>query len=319
VKKLSRNSKTSRLTESAFVAGILIIFALIGTLIFPFIDLIYALPAILLAKRQDYKASIMALTAAGIIATILLGVQSGMYYLILYTPMAAVMSYFIYKDKKPSITIFSGGLAFLASFIVLLFIMQLFLEVSLVDYITNMFRESMQLQENFFSNFEGMQEQFKSSEDFYESIITTAVRIIPSIVILMAAGMVTINYYVAQKIAKRLKLKIRRLGSFQNFRLPNNIVLGMVVIAVLTFLVGRLNIVNSDALTDNFIILFQLVFLIQGLAFVRFMISKYNVTKIVWAAVLLGVIFVPIFTIMLLLAGIADSIFDFRELKESNR
>jgi uncharacterized protein YybS (DUF2232 family) len=319
VKKLSRNSKTSRLTESAFVAGILIIFALIGTLIFPFIDFIYALPAILLAKRQDYKASIMALTAAGIIATILLGVQSGMYYLILYTPMAAVMSYFIYKDKKPSLTIFSGGLAFLASFIVLLFIMQLFLEVSLVDYITNMFRESMQLQENFFSNFEGMQEQLQSSEDFYENLITTAVRIIPSIVILMAAGMVTINYYVAQKIAKRLKINIRRLGSFQNFRLPNNIVLGMIVIAVLTFLVGRLNIVNSEALTDNFIILFQLVFLIQGLALVRFMISKYNVTRIVWAGVLLGVILVPIFTIMLLLAGIADSIFDFRELKESNR
>ncbi len=319
MKKLSRNSKTSRLTESALVAGILLIFAIIGTLIFPFIDFIYALPAIILAKRQDYKASIMALITAGIIATILLGVQSGMYYLILYTPMAAVMSYFIYKDKKPSVTIFFGGLAFLASFIVLLFIMQLFLEVNLVDYLTNMFRESFEMQESLFSNFEGMQEQLEANKDFYEDMINTAIRIIPSVVILTAIGMVTINYYAAQKIAKRLKLKIRKLGSFQNFRLPSNIALGIVVIMVLTFIVGRLNFVNSEALSDNFIILFQIVFFIQGLALVRFMITQYNVSNVVWAIVLLAVIFVPIFTIMLLLAGIADVIFDFRKLKESNR
>lgn len=316
---MSENNKTSRLTESAFVAGILLIFAMVGTFIFPFIDLIYALPAIILAKRHDYKASIMALITAGIIASILLGVQSGMYYLILYTPMAAVMSYFIYKDTKPSVTIFFGGLAFLASFIVLLFIMQLFLEINLVDYITNMLRESLKMQENLFSNFEGMQEQLEANQNFYEDMIDMAVKIIPSVVILTSIGMVTINYYVAQKISKRLKLKIRKLGSFKNFRLPNNIALGIVVIMILTFLVGRMNIVNSEALSDNFIILFQIVFFIQGLALVRFMISKYNVSNIVWAIVLLAVIFVPIFTIMLLLAGIADSIFDFRELKESNR
>jgi uncharacterized protein YybS (DUF2232 family) len=319
VKKLSRNSSTSRLTESAFIAGILLIFAVVGTLIFPFIDYIYALPAIILAKRHDYKASIMALVTAGIVATILLGIQAGLYYLVLYTPMAATMSYFIYKDKKPSTTIAFGGLAYLISFIILLYIMQLFLGLNLVEYITELFQESFKMQESLFSNFDGFQDQLQESKEMYDSMLELIIRIMPGILIATALSMVFINYIVAQKIGKRLKAEIRPLGKFKYFRLPNNIVLGMLVIFGLTILAGQLNIADYEILSANVLFLFQVVLFIQGLALVRFLMDKYNINRFLRVLIIIFIIINPAFSLAVIIAGIADLIFDFRKLKENNR
>ncbi len=314
---MSRNSQTSRLTESAFIAGILLIFAIIGTLIFPFIDYIYALPAIILAKRHDYKASIMALVTAGIVATILLGVQAGLYYLVLYTPMAATMSYFIDKDKKPSITIAFSGLAYLISFIILLFIMQLFLGLNLIEYVTEAFQQSFEMQEGLFSNFEGFQEQLESSREMYDNMLELIIMIMPGILIATSLSMVVINYLVAQKIGKRLKARIRPLGDFKNFKLPSNIVLGMLVIFGLTMLVGQFNIVDYETLSANILFLFQIVFFIQGLALVRFLMDKYNINRFLRVVIIIFIIINPAFSLAVILAGMADVLFDFRKLKEN--
>ncbi|MDW7667764.1 MAG: DUF2232 domain-containing protein [Bacillota bacterium] len=314
---MSRNSQTSRLTESAFIAGILLIFAIIGTLIFPFIDYIYALPAIILAKRHDYKAAIMALVTAGIIASILLGVQAGLYYLVLYTPMAATMSYFIDKDRRPALTIAFSGLAYLISFIILLFIMQLFLGLNLIEYVTEAFQQSFEIQEGLFSNFEGFQEQLESSRAMYDNMLELIIMIMPGILIATSLSMVVINYLVAQKIGKRLKAKIRPLGNFKNFKLPNNIVLGMLVIFGLTMLVGQFNIVDYETLSANVLFLFQIVFFIQGLALVRFLMDKYNINRFLRILIIIFIIINPAFSLAVILAGIADVLFDFRKLKES--
>ena len=314
---MSRNSQTSRLTESAFIAGILLIFAIVGTLIFPFIDYIYALPAIILAKRHDFKASIMALVTAGIIATILLGVQAGLYYLVLYTPMAATMSYFIDKDKKPSMTIAFSGLAYLVSFIILLFIMQLFLGLNLIEYVTEAFQQSFEIQEGLFSRFDLLQDQLQQSQEMYENMINLVIMIMPGILIATSLSMVVINYFVAQKIGKRLKARIRPLGDFKNFKLPNNIVVGMLVISGLTILVGQFNIVDYDTLSANILFLFQIVFFIQGLALVRFLMDKYNINRFLRVLIIIFIIINPAFSLSVIVAGLADVLFDFRKLKES--
>lgn len=314
---MSRNSQTSRLTESAFIAGILLIFAIVGTLIFPFIDYIYALPAIILAKRHDFKASIMALVTAGIIATILLGVQAGLYYLVLYTPMAATMSYFIDKDKKPSMTIAFSGLAYLVSFIILLFIMQLFLGLNLIEYVTEAFQQSFEIQEGLFSRFDLLQDQLQQSQEMYENMMNLVIMIMPGILIATSLSMVVINYFVAQKIGKRLKARIRPLGDFKNFKLPNNIVVGMLVISGLTILVGQFNIVDYDTLSANILFLFQIVFFIQGLALVRFLMDKYNINRFLRVLIIIFIIINPAFSLSVIVAGLADVLFDFRKLKES--
>ncbi|HBH12477.1 MAG: Membrane protein [Clostridiales bacterium 38_11] len=316
---MSRNVKTSRLTEAALITGILIIFAMVGNFAFPFIDFLYPLPALLLAKRHDYKAAIMALVSAGLIILMLLGIQMGMYYVVLYSPMAAIMGYFISNNKKPILAIAAGSGAYLLSFLCLLWIMQAFLSINLVDYLRETFVESLKIQENLFSNFEGMQEQLEASKETYQNMLEMIILLLPAVIIFASVSMAIINYFVAQKMGKRLNVSIEPMEDFSHFRLPANISLGILIFLAGTYLISMTDFVNSEALSSNIIFIFQILFFIQGLAVVKFMMVKYKITKLLRLIMLILILMNGYLNLMVTMVGLTDIIFDLRKIRNKNR
>lgn len=313
---MSRNVKTSRLTEAAVITGILVIFAMVGNFVFPFIDFIYPLPALLLAKRYDYKAAIMALTSAGLIILTILGLQMGLYYIVLYTPMAAVMGYFISKDKKPYKAILFGGATYLLSFLTLLLILQSFMGLNLVDYIRETFVESMKIQESMFSRFSGMTEQLQATKNMYELMMKTIVLLLPAVILLSSISMTVINYIALEKMGKRLGVEVLPLGDFSNFRLPGNISIGILIILGGTYLITKTNFANSDALSANILFIFQILFFIQGLAVVKFLMNKYKISKAMRVLLTIIIFINSILTSVVALIGLGDSLFDVRKIKK---
>lgn len=316
---MSRNVKTSRLTEAALITGILIIFAMVGNFAFPFIDFLYPLPALLLAKRHDYKAAIMALVSAGLIILMLLGIQMGMYYVVLYSPMAAIMGYFISNNKKPILAIAAGSGAYLLSFLCLLWIMQAFLSINLVDYLRETFVESLKIQENLFSNFEGMQEQLEASKETYQNMLEMIILLLPAVIIFASVSMAIINYFVAQKMGKRLNVSIEPMEDFSHFRLPANISLGILIFLAGTYLISMTDFVNSEALSSNIIFIFQILFFIQGLAVVKFMMVKYKIAKLLRLIMLILILMNGYLNLMVTMVGLTDIIFDLRKIRNKNR
>jgi len=316
---LSRNVKTSRLTEAALIAGILIIFAMIGNFVFPFIDFLYPLPALLLAKRHDYKAAIMALVSAGLIILMLLGIQMGMYYVVLYSPMAAIMGYFISKNKKPILAIAAGSGVYLVSFLCLLWIMQAFLSINLVDYLRETFVESLKIQENLFSNFEGMQQQLEASKEAYQNMLEMIILLLPAVIIFASVSMAVINYFVAEKMGKRLKVIIEPMQDFSHFRLPANISLGILIFLVGTYLINMTGFVNSEALSSNIIFIFQILFFIQGLAVVKFMMVKHKLAKVVRLMLLILILMNGYLNLIVTMVGLTDIFIDLRKIRNKNR
>ena len=316
---MSRNVKTSRLTEAALITGILILFAMVGNFAFPFIDFLYPLPALLLAKRHDYKAAIMALVSAGLIILMLLGIQMGMYYVVLYSPMAAVMSYFISKNKKPILAISAGSGVYLISFLCLLWIMQAFLSINLVDYLRETFVESLKFQESLFSNFEGMQEQLQASRETYQNMLEMIILLLPAVIIFASVSMALINYFVAQKMGKRLKVEIEAMGDFSHFRLPANISLGILIFLLGTYLISMTGFASSEALSSNIIFIFQILFFIQGLAVVKFMMVKHKIAKLVRLMILILILLNGYLNLIVTMVGLTDIIFDLRKIRNKNR
>lgn len=316
---MSRNVKTSRLTEAALITGILIIFAMVGNFAFPFIDFLYPLPALLLAKRHDYKAAIMALVSAGLIILMLLGIQMGMYYVVLYSPMAAVMSYFISKNKKPILAISAGSGVYLISFLCLLWIMQAFLSINLVDYLRETFVESLKFQENLFSNFEGMQEQLQASRETYQNMLEMIILLLPAVIIFASVSMAIINYFVAQKMGKRLKVEIEPMADFSHFRLPANISLGILIFLLGTYFISMTGFANSEALSSNIIFIFQILFFIQGLAVVKFMMVKHKIAKLLRLMILILILMNGYLNLIITMVGLTDIIFDLRKIRNKNR
>lgn len=317
---MNRNLKTRRLTEAALTISILTIFAMIGSFLIPYIDFIYPLPAILLAKRQDWKISTMALVTASIVIFILTGmIQTSLYYLVLYTPMAAVMCYFISKDDRPWKSIVFGGVAYLLSFLVMIMLMQAFLGINFVDQIRETFVESLNIQESLFSRFEGMEEQLASTRTLYDAMLNAFVILMPGIIIISALSMSSINYMAAYKMGKRLRVKLVPIGRFSQFRLPNNIAIGILVFMGGTFIISQTNIVNSDTLTANLIFIFQIMFFIQGLAVARFMMDRFKISKILRIVLILSIIFNSYLTLATTFMGLIDQMMDIRKIKKTNR
>jgi len=311
--------KTSRLTEAALITGILVIFAMVGNFVLPFIDFIYPLPALLLAKRQGYKAAIMALTSAGLIIFTILGIQMGLYYMVLYTPMAAIMGYFISKDKKPYMAILAGGATYLISFITLLLIMQAFMGINLVDYIRETFVESLKIQESIFSKFDGMSEQLQATKSMYDEMTNAIVLLLPAIILFSSISMTVVNYIVVEKMGKRLGVKIIPLGDFSYFRLPGNISIGILIILGGTYLITKTNFINSDALSANILFVFQILFFIQGLALVKFLMNKYKASKIIRILLMVIIFLNSTLTLAVTFMGLGDSLFDIRKIKNNSR
>jgi uncharacterized protein YybS (DUF2232 family) len=316
---LGRNVKTSRLTESALITGILVIFAMIGNFIFPFIDFIYPLPAIILAKRYDYKASVMSLVSAGLIIFMMLGVQMGLYYIVLYTPMAAIMGYFISKDKKPYKAVLTGGLAYLISFVILLMIMQAFLSINLVDYVRETFVESLKIQESIMSNFGGMEEQLETTKTLYENMMNAIILLFPAMIIFSSISMSYVNYFVVQKLGKRLGVSIVPMIDFSMFRLPSNISIGMLIFLGGTYIISKTEIVNSEALSANIMFIFQILFLIQGLAVAKFFMLRNKLPRLFMGLMFFLILFNNFLTLLATMVGLVDTIVDIRKIKKFDR
>jgi uncharacterized protein YybS (DUF2232 family) len=316
---LSRNIKTSSLTEAALITGIMIIFAMVGNFIFPFIDFIYPLPAIILAKRHDYKIAIMALVSAGTIILMTLGLQMGLYYIVLYTPMSAVMGYFISRNRRPFMAVLSGGVVYLVSFLILILIMQAFLSINLVEYVRETFVESLKMQESFMSNFGASEEQLQASKNLYDSMIETIITLLPTVIIFSSLSMSYINYFVAARFGHRLGVEIVPMQDFSMFKLPRNISWGMLIFLLGTYLVSFTDFVNSDALSANILFIMQMLFLIQGLAVVKFMLTRRQLPKFFRVLTMVLIIVNSYLTFAAILVGLTDMIVDFRKIKKYDR
>ncbi|MDF2616275.1 MAG: putative rane protein [Sedimentibacter sp.] len=116
---MNRNFKTSSITESAMITGILVILAYLSNF-FSLVMFFYPTPAIILAKRKGLKYAALSLMASDILVSMLLGIQTGMIFLILYTPLAIALAYGVCKDDDANKTILYGSAAYMVSFVVLI-------------------------------------------------------------------------------------------------------------------------------------------------------------------------------------------------------
>ena len=96
---MNRNLKTSNITESAMITGILVIIAYLSSFI-TLLMFFYPTPAIILGKRKGLKYSLLSLIASDLIISMLLGLQTGLVFLILYTPMALALTYGVCRNEE---------------------------------------------------------------------------------------------------------------------------------------------------------------------------------------------------------------------------
>jgi len=139
---------------------------------------------------------------------------------------------------------------------------------------------------------------------------------LPAALLTTAIIMTFVNYWLARLILNRLGTKLPWLKSFRLWRFPWYLAWGYILgQALLLVTQGQGNGNLWFGVGLNLQILFNYVFLLQGLAILWFFLDKANLPKLVrWIIIIF--VFNPLFTTLVVWLGVLDTWFNFRKLGE---
>jgi len=136
--------------------------------------------------------------------------------------------------------------------------------------------------------------------------------VMPALLIVASLFDTGCNFLLGRWIGKRIGLAFPEVPPFSEWRLPRSVfwafVLGWVFILFGgTSLLGRIG-VNVQVVT-------QLLFLLEGLSLVYYFLEKYIRSRAVRVAILVFLLFQPLFSFLLSWLGVFDVFIDFRKLR----
>lgn len=323
---MNRNYKTSSLTESAMITGILVVIAYLSSFI-SILMFFYPTPAIILAKRKGLKYASLALIGSDIIIAMLLGIQTGMIFLILYTPLAIALSYGIYANKDANKTILLGSAAYMISFVAMIFLMDAFLGINFVQQLKDVYVESFKMTKDMLLNVpsgmnnEGVNKMIATLDEMGPMMITTLSTVFPAILIVSSVITSYINYMVAFKFAKRFSITIRNHEGIAYFSFPRTFMVAMAVMMLLSYLLGVLNINTGIIQANLFMIIFIAMFL-QGFAVIKFFVIKSQMSIGFKRLSIFVILYMSLFAysgfaMIIALLGLVDLAIDLRKINNT--
>ena len=319
---MNRNLKTSNITESAMITGILVIIAYLSSFI-TLLMFFYPTPAIILGKRKGLKYSILALIASDLIISMLLGVHTGLVFLILYTPLAVALTYGICRDEDANKTILFGTAAYMISFVLYILFLNFIMDINFIERVAEMYDQSFEMTRGLFDNIPDQlrTEQFEQYISDIEKIAPMMNYIVTSVfpAVLIAASVITsyINYIVASKFAVRFSINVKQHEGIGYFSFPRNFMISMAGLLLLSFLLGLFNI-NVEIIQLNLFIIVFIAMLLQGVAVLKFLIDKSKMSKFARNLIFVIIILMSIsFSIIYAIIGLVDLTIDLRKINRA--
>ncbi len=317
---MNRNFKTSSITESAMITGILVILAYLSNF-FSLVMFFYPTPAIILAKRKGLKYAALSLMASDILVSMLLGIQTGMIFLILYTPLAIALAYGVCKDEDANKTILYGSAAYMVSFVVLILLMNAVMGINFVQQMTEMYNESINIMKEMVSNMPagtntaGTEEMIKTFDEMGTTMNYIITNVFPAILVVASVMTSYINYLVASKFSKRFSINIRQHEGLSYFSFPRTFMAAMAALLILSFVLNLFNINVSLIQVNLFMIVFAAMFF-QGFAVLKFFLIRSSINKTLRTIILAMVLLLSGgFAQMLAIIGLVDLAIDLRKIK----
>ena len=319
---MNRNLKTSNITESAMITGILVIIAYLSSFI-TLLMFFYPAPAIILGRRKGFKYSILALIASDLIISMLLGIQTGLAFLLLYTPLAIALTYGVCRDEDANKTILYGSAAYMISFVIYILLLDLILGINFIERVAEMYDQSFEMSRGLFDNIpdqyrtDQIDRYIKDIEEMAPMMNYIITNIFPAV--LIAASVITsyINYVVASKFALRFSINVKQHEGIGYFTFPRNFMIAMAGLLLLSFLLNLLNI-NVGIIQLNLFIIIFMAMLLQGFAVMKFFIDRSSLGRFARNLIMVIIVFMATsFSVVYSILGLIDLTVNLRKINRA--
>ena len=159
--------------------------------------------------------------------------------------------------------------------------------------------------------------QFLEAKELLENAYKYLLLIIPAILLIMSLVVSYLNCLLSSIGLKKMGIGIINIPKFSRFRLPNNVIPGIIVMFLGVYIMNKLEMPYYETVLINLVVLVGFMFIIQGLSVVDYFFIKIRIFPLI--RVILYLLFLfnsPIVTVISIL-GFIDTIFDLRRIKKS--
>ncbi len=319
---MNRNLKTSNITESAMITGILVIIAYLSSFI-TLLMFFYPTPAIILGKRKGLKYSLLSLIASDLIISMLLGLQTGLVFLILYTPLALALTYGVCRNEEANKTILFGSAAYMISFVLYILLLNYIMGINFIERIAEIYEQSFETTRGLFNNIpdqlrtEQIEQYINDIEKMAPMMNYIVTNVFPAVLIVASVVTSYINYMVTSKFAVRFSINVKQHEGIAYFSFPRNFMISMAGLLLLSFLLRLLNI-NVVIIQMNLFIIVFMAMLLQGAAVLKYFIDKSRMGKFARNLLLVIIVLMSInFSIVYAVIGLIDLTVNLRKINRA--
>jgi uncharacterized protein YybS (DUF2232 family) len=290
-------------------------YALLGIYSLPYILFFFPTPFIYLGIRRGSVVGILGITAVSVLVGIIADIYSGILLFELFMPITLVIITQLKNRKRPmEILLYSATVFFISA----LLLYGLFQDVTGVSFIAQMeqiFNESINyyieiLKETGRTNYELLQQR-----EFLETGFKSILTLFPVILLAVSMFIGYSNHYLSVLVLRKAGIGIVSIPKFSNFKLPNNIIPGTIIMFLGVYLTKNFNVPYYNAIVMNLIFFMWLLFSIQGLSILDYYMMKLKFRSFLRIIILIFITFIVPLGTVIALVGVSDVIFDFRKLK----
>jgi uncharacterized protein YybS (DUF2232 family) len=304
------------------ITGILVIIAYLSSFI-TLLMFFYPTPAIILGKRKGLKYSVLSLIASDLIISMLLGLQTGLVFLILYTPLALALTYGVCRNEEANKTILFGSAAYMISFVLYILLLNYIMGINFIERIAEIYEQSFETTRGLFNNIpdqlrtEQIEQYINDIEKMAPMMNYIVTNVFPAVLIVASVVTSYINYMVASKFAVRFSINVKQHEGIAYFSFPRNFMISMAGLLLLSFLLRLLNI-NVGIIQMNLFIIVFMAMLLQGVAVLKFFVDKSRMGKFARNLLLVFIVLMSInFSIAYAVIGLIDLTVNLRKINRA--
>lgn len=320
---LNNTTNLRRMLETVMLSVIAIVLIILGNNpVLSFLIFVSAVPIIVLTARQGVAAGL----SGSVLVTALLFLFGGVVLAasggIMFGFAAVAMGHMIRRKVSTTQSILIGSLAFSVGFSILVIATirltgtDPFAAMNLVfeDAITGVQKQALS------SNLS--QEDVNLQIKEFKRVQTLINNVKPAMVIMIGFMLAVTNFFTARPILKSTGVEVKQMTKFSQHRLPKDIVPGIFLLMVMTFIADALGYVDQEIIFLNLEFIFVWIFFLQGISIMSFIASARggNTAKRSVLFIFLGIALIPFHGLELIASlGFIDTVFDIRKLYENRK
>lgn len=300
--------------ENALVILMMSLYIVYGIYYVPLLIIFIPVPFVVLGMRNGLKDNIISMGITSLIIGLVLDIPSALVLLLIFGPLSIALNYSIKKRKKTWDIIVISTVAFFLSLLIITSLGRFSAELGSLGESEEIWTEMMTIQTERFKEIGMTNTQVFENLEMLEAAYKYVLIVLPSILIITSFVISFSNYLLSTAILRRMGYGLVNKPRLSRFKLPENIIMGSGIMFITAIIMGWLNMPYHNALLLNISLLVGVVFFLQGLGVIDFLLIKFKV-KTVFRVLLLfvSVVFVPMGG-MLFFIGMFDSVFDMRKI-----